>query len=171
MAGLLCHWRPKRFLSAVAKAVPSAGGVLIQFPFYGAVAAILTGAAGGDGLTLSDHLAHAFTRMTSADGFPIAMGLYSTILGVFVPSGGGKWILAAPHVLQAAIDLRINPGWTVQVFNAIAMPNLINPFFMLPLLGILGLKARDIVGFTALQFLWHLPMMLFVMWALSFTFA
>src|SRR5262245_16703826 len=42
MAGLLLHWRPKRFLVAVAKSVPATAGVLIQFPFYGAIAAILT---------------------------------------------------------------------------------------------------------------------------------
>ena len=42
MAGLLLHWRPKRFLAAVTKAVPATAGVLIQFPLYGAIAAILT---------------------------------------------------------------------------------------------------------------------------------
>ena len=38
-ARLLLHWRPKRFLVAVAKSVPATAGVLIQFPFYGAIAA------------------------------------------------------------------------------------------------------------------------------------
>ena len=38
MAGLLLHWRPKRFLAAVTKAVPATAGVLIQFPLYGATA-------------------------------------------------------------------------------------------------------------------------------------
>ena len=36
----------------------------------------------------------------------------------------------------------------------------INPFWMLPLLGILGLKAKDIVGYTAIQFIIHLPVAL-----------
>ena len=30
--GLLLHWRPKRFLQAVAHAVTATGGVLIQLP-------------------------------------------------------------------------------------------------------------------------------------------
>ena len=51
--------------------------------------------------------------------------------------------------MQAANDLKVHLGWAVQVYNtAEALPNLINPFWMLPLLGVLGLKARDIVGFT-----------------------
>ena len=40
---------------------------------------------------------------------------------------------------------------------------------MLPLLGILGLKARDIVGFTFLQLVVHLPFVLFLLWALAYT--
>jgi len=39
----------------------------------------------------------------------------------------------------------------------------------LPLLGVLGLKARDIVGFTFLQLAIHLPLVLFLLWALGQT--
>jgi short-chain fatty acids transporter len=31
LLGLLLHWRPRSFLDAVAKAVPTTTGVLIQF--------------------------------------------------------------------------------------------------------------------------------------------
>jgi len=44
------------------------------------------------------------------------------------------------------------------------LPNLINPFWMLPLLGVLGLKPRDIVGFTFLQFIVHVSVVLFLLW-------
>ena len=47
MAGLLLHWRPRRFLASVTKAVPATAGVLIQFPLYGAIATILTQAKNG----------------------------------------------------------------------------------------------------------------------------
>jgi short-chain fatty acids transporter len=40
---------------------------------------------------------------------------------------------------------------------------------MLPLLGALGVEARDIVGFTFLQLLAHLPLVPFLLWALAFT--
>jgi short-chain fatty acids transporter len=56
------------------------------------------------------------------------------------------------------------------VYNAAeALPNLINPFWMLPLLGILSLKARDIVGYTFLQLLLHLPVVLFMLWLFALT--
>jgi short-chain fatty acids transporter len=170
MLGLLLHWRPKRFLTAVAKSVPTTGGVLIQFPFYGAIAAILTQAPNADGHTLSHEIAQFFVAISTQETFPVVIGAYSAILGFFIPSGGGKWLLEAPYVMQAANDLQVHLGWAVQVYNAAeALPNLINPFWMLPLLGVLGLKARDIVGFTFLQLIVHLPLVLFLLWALAFT--
>jgi short-chain fatty acids transporter len=170
MLGLLLHWRPKRFLVAVAKSVPATSGVLIQFPFYGAIAAILTQAPNGAGVTVSDQISHLFVSMSTQHLFPLVIGIYSAILGFFIPSGGGKWLLEAPYVMQAANDLKVHLGWAVQIYNAAeALPNLINPFWMLPLLGVLGLRARDIVGFTFLQLLVHLPVVLFMLWALAYT--
>jgi len=45
-----------------------------------------------------------------------------------------------------------------------ALPNLVNPFWMLPLLGILKLKARDIVGYGVLQLMIHIPVVFFLCW-------
>ncbi|MFL5331668.1 MAG: TIGR00366 family protein, partial [Geminicoccaceae bacterium] len=122
------------------------------------------------GTTLSHVIADAFVRLNTHGSFPLAMGVYSAVLGFFIPSGGGKWLLEAPYVMQAANELQVHLGWAVQVYNAAeALPNLINPFWMLPLLGILGLRARDIVGFTFLQLVVHLPLVLFLLWFLAKT--
>jgi len=68
---------------------------------------------------------------------------YSAVLGFFVPSAGGKCLIEAPYLMQSANELHAHLGWAVQVYNASEMlPNLINPFWMLPLLGIIGLNAR-----------------------------
>lgn len=168
MLGMLLHWRPRSFINAVAKAVPATAGVLIQFPLYGGIATMMTSAKGFDDHTVADQIAHAFVSLTTTGTFPVAMGIYSAVLGFFIPSGGGKWIIEAPYVMQAANDLRVHLGWAVQVYNtAEALPNLINPFWMLPLLGVLSLKARDIVGFTFLQLLVHFPVVLFLLWLLA----
>jgi short-chain fatty acids transporter len=168
--GLALHARPRHFLDAVARAVPSTAGILIQFPLYGSIAALLTAAPGSDGLTLAHHLSEFFVSICSAESFAAVMGLYSAILGFFVPSGGGKWIIEAPYVMQAANDLQVHLGWAVQIYNAAeALPNLINPFWMLPLLAVLGLHARDIVGYTFVQLVVHLPLVLGLLWLLGLT--
>jgi short-chain fatty acids transporter len=170
LLGMLLNWRPRRFLNAVAKSVPSVAGVLIQFPLYGGIAYILTKANGAAGLPLSEHLSSFFVAVSSHSSFPALMGVYSAVLGFFVPSGGGKWIIEAPYVIDAAKLLHVHLGWAVTVYNAAeALPNLINPFWMLPLLGVLGLRARDVVGFTFIQLIVHFPLVIFLLWILAGT--
>jgi short-chain fatty acids transporter len=169
--GLVLHGTPRKFLQAVTKAVPATAGILVQFPLYAAMAAILTKAPGAGGLSVSEHLAHFFTSIGGNGAFAVIIAIYTAILGMFVPSGGGKWLVEAPYVMQSATDVNMNLGWTVQIYNiAEALPNLVNPFFMLPLLAVLKLRARDLVGFTFLQFLFHLPVVLLLVWLLGMTF-
>jgi len=157
--GLLLHWRPKRFLQAVGNAVPATGGVLVQFPFY----AVIFGLIAGTGI--SGWLAQLFARVTTQSTYPLLVALYSAVLGVFVPSGGSKWVMEAPYVLQAANLQRVHLGWVVQIYNAAeALPNLINPFWMLPLIGLLRMKARDLVGYGTLQLMVHIPIVFFLCW-------
>ncbi|GAA1905055.1 TIGR00366 family protein [Nocardioides lentus] len=169
--GLLLHGTPRRFLSAVSQAVPATAGVLVQFPLYAAMAAVLTRAEGRGGETVSGHLAELFTSVGGGGAFAVVIALYTALLGLLVPSGGGKWLVEAPYVMQSATDVGMNLGWTVQIYNAAeALPNLVNPFFMLPLLAVLGLRARHLVGFTFLQFVFHLPVVLLLLWLLGTTF-
>jgi len=166
MAGLLLHWHPRSFTRAVSVAAPATAGVLIQFPFYAGIFGMISFSP------ISQTLAHAFVRVSSHNNYPLLVSIYSATLGFFVPSGGGKWLIEAPYVMAAARDLQVSPGWIVQVYNASeALPNLINPFWMLPLLGILKLKARDLVGFGLLQLLVLGPVVFFLMWFLARTFA
>lgn len=165
MLGLALHGTPRNFLNAVSKAVPAVSGILIQFPLYGSIAFIMTQALNSQDLSLSHYIAEFFVSIASKETFAIVMGIYSAILGFFVPSGGGKWIIEAPYVMQAANDLKVHLGWSVQIYNAAeALPNLINPFFMLPMLGILKLKAKDVIGFTVTQLVVHFPLVLFLLW-------
>jgi short-chain fatty acids transporter len=157
--GILLHWRPKRFMKAVTECVPATGGVLIQFPFYAVIFGMIVGTG------ISDALAKLFAAVTTHNTFPLLVAVYSAVLGVFIPSGGSKWVIEAPYVLQAANLHQVHLGWVVQIYNAAeALPNLINPFWMLPLLGILRLKARDLVGYGVLQLAVHIPIVLFLCW-------
>jgi short-chain fatty acids transporter len=157
--GLLLHWRPKCFLRAVAECVPATGGVLIQFPFYAVIFGMIVGTG------IAGALARLFASVSTHNSYPLLVAMYSAVLGVFIPSGGSKWVIEAPYVLQAANLHQVHLGWVVQIYNAAeALPNLINPFWMLPLLGILRLKARDIVGYGMLQLIVHVPVVFFLCW-------
>jgi short-chain fatty acids transporter len=165
MLGLLLHWRPRSFTRAVSASVPATAGVLVQFPFYAGIFGMISFSP------IAHVLADFFVRVSDHDTYPLLVSIYSATLGLFVPSGGGKWLIEAPYVLAAANDLHVHLGWIVQVYNtAEALPNLINPFWMLPLLGILKLKARDLAGYGLLQLLVLAPTALFLLWFLARTF-
>ena len=108
----------------------------------------------------------ASTRLT----FPPLVAAYSALLGVLVPSGGSKWVIEAPYVLQAAHDLKVHLGWTVAVYNlGEALANLVQPFWMLPILGLFGLRARDVMGYTFVVFIVLLPLVLVLVTVLGAT--
>ena len=162
--GMLLHWTPKSFLRAAAKSVPMTGGVLLQFPLYAGIFGVMMGSG------LNEVLAHFFVSISTAETLPVIGGIYSAILGLFLPSGGGKWVVEAPYLLQAATELKVNLAWMVQVYNAAeALPNFINPFWMLPLMGLTGVKARDLAGYSTLQLIFHTPVVLIMLWLLGLT--
>lgn len=163
-AGMLLHWTPRNFLKAAAKSIPMTGGVLLQFPLYAGIFGVLMGSG------LNEVLAKFFVSISTAETLPVVAGIYSAILGLFLPSGGGKWIVEAPYILEAANQLKVNLAWMVQVYNAAeALPNFINPFWMLPLMGLTGVKARDLAGYSTLQLIFHTPVVLIMLWLLAKT--
>jgi short-chain fatty acids transporter len=124
------------------------------------------------GSGLSERLAEFFVTISNVHTFPVVVGIYSAFLGFFVPSAGAKWLIEAPYEIEAAWSLNQHLGWVVQTFDATeALANLIHPFWMLPLIGILGLKARDIVGYSMLQFIIHVPVVLLLVRLLNSTFS
>ena len=164
IAGILLHWRPRSFVQAVVAGVPSVAGVLVQYPIYAGIVRMMTQSE------LATRLAHFFVEISNEHTFPVLVGIYSAVLGVFIPSGGAKWLVEAPYLLEAAKSLHVHLGWVVQTYNATeALANMIHPFWMLPLIGILGLKPRDIVGYSMLQFVVHVPVVLFLVWILNYT--
>src|SRR5215471_13072574 len=162
--GLLLHGRPRNFIRAVTECIPATGGVLIQFPFYAMVFGMIANTG------LSNKLAALFERISTPGTYPLLVAVYSAVLGLFVPSGGSKWIIEAPYVMQTAIAHQVHLGWVVQIYNASeALPNLLNPFWMLPLLGILKIRARDLVGYGMLQLMVQAPLVFFLCWVLART--
>jgi short-chain fatty acids transporter len=164
IVGMLLHWRPKSFVQAIAASVTPVGGVLIQYPMYAGIVRMLTESG------LATQISHFFVSVSNVHTFPVMVGIYSAFLGLFIPSAGGKWLIEAPYLLEAGKTLGVHLGWVVQTYNATeALANLIHPFWMLPLVGILGLKPRDIVGYSMLQFVVHVPLVLVLVWLLNYT--
>jgi short-chain fatty acids transporter len=164
LAGILLHGTPARLMHAVQAATPAVWGVILQFPFYAGMAGIITSTH------LNERLAGAFVSVSTATSFPAIVAIYSAVLGVFVPSGGSKWVIEAPYVMAAAHQLQVHLGWVVAAYDlGEALANLIQPFWMLPILGIFKLGARDVMGYTFLVFVALVPVVLLLVTLLGTT--
>jgi short-chain fatty acids transporter len=155
LIGMALHGTPARLMRAVRQAVPATWGVILQFPFYAGIAGMIAATR------LNDRIAQLFVHFSTARSFPALMSAYSAALGVFVPSGGSKWVIEAPYVITAAHQLKVHIGWVVACYDlGEALANLVQPFWMLPTLALLGLRARDVMGYTFLVFLVLTPLVL-----------
>ena len=162
--GVLLHRTPARLMHAVQRAVPAVWGVVLQFPFYAGIAAIITTTH------LNERLANAFVSISTPQTFPAVVAIYSAVLGVFVPSGGSKWVIEAPYVIAAAHELKVHLGWVVASYDlGEALANLLQPFWMLPTLAMLGLRARDVMGYTFIVALVLAPVVLLLVTLLGAT--
>lgn len=164
LLGFLLHKTPARLMHAVQGATPAIWGVILQFPFYAGIASIITTTH------LSHMIANAFVGISNATTFPPIVAIYSAVLGVFVPSGGSKWVVEAPYVMTAAHELKVHLGWVVASYDlGEALANLVQPFWMLPILGLFRLRARDVMGYTFVVFLVLVPVVLLLVTVLGRT--
>ncbi len=166
LLGFLLHGTPARLMRAVQDATPAVWGVILQFPFYAGIAGVITATH------LNEQVANVFVRFSTPATFPPLVAIYSAVLGVFVPSGGSKWVIEAPYVMAAAHTLKVHLGWVVAAYDlGEALANLLQPFWMLPMLGLFKLGARDVMGYTIVVFLALAPVVLILVTLLGMTLA
>lgn len=144
--GIVLHGTPRSLLAAMDEAVRGGAGIVIQFPFYAGIMAIMV----ETGLAAS--LSEWFVSISTASTLPFWSFISAGIVNIFVPSGGGQWAVQAPIMLPAAEALGADMARVAMgVAWGDAWTNLIQPFWALPMLGIAGLKARDIMGFCVIH--------------------
>jgi len=142
---ILAHGSIAGFLSATKNAIGSSSGILIQFPLYAGIMGIMK----YSGLYIL--FTQFFLDISSIDTFPFYTMLSAAIVNIFVPSGGGQWIVQGPIIVEAALNIGVSiPKTVMALAYGDQLTNMIQPFWALPLLGITGLKAKDIFPFSIL---------------------
>jgi short-chain fatty acids transporter len=145
--GIALQGRLSAYVETVAEGARGAGGIILQFPFYFAVLGVMR--AGG----LIEWMSEALISISSPTSFPVLAFYSAGLVNLFVPSGGGQWAVQAEVLLGAGRALGVPASTTVVAFAwGDAWTNALQPFWALPLLGIMGLEARQIVGYTAVAF-------------------
>lgn len=146
--GLALQGSLKRYVDTVTEGAQAAGAIILQFPLYFGILGVLK--VSGLITWLSDTL----VSLANEASFPLLSYVSAGIVNLFVPSGGGQWGVQRDILLGAGAELQVDPTLTIMAFAyGDAWTNMLQPFWALPLLGIMGLKARDIIGYTAMVFL------------------
>jgi short-chain fatty acids transporter len=114
----------------------------MQFPLYAGIAGMVQVSG------LADGISNWFVSIANVHTFPIVTFISAGIVNIFIPSGGGQWAIQGPIMLEAAKNLGADIPQTIMAFTwGDAWTNQMQPFWALPLLGVAGLSARDIMGY------------------------
>jgi len=131
------------FLKAIDNAISGASGILIQFPLYFGIMGIMNHSG------MVQIMSEFFVSISNETTFPIFTFISAGIVNVFVPSGGGQWAVQGPIIVEAATQLGVSiPKSVMALAYGDQLTNMLQPFWALPLLGITGLKAKEILPYT-----------------------
>lgn len=146
--GIIFHKTPINYVNAIVAATKGSAGIILQFPFYAGIMAMMTAANPETGLSLAAVISNWFVSIATPVTFPLFTFLSAGIVNFFVPSGGGQWAVQGPIMMPAGAELGVSPALTgMAIAWGDAWTNMIQPFWALPALGIAGLSARDIMGY------------------------
>ena len=146
--GLLLARSPIHYVGLIGNASRTLGPIVLQYPFYAGIMALMT----------QTDLVHVFSDGFVAIATPSTLGFWAFVSGgalnFFVPSGGGQWAVQGPIFIEAARELGVAaPVVVMGVAYGDQWSNLVQPFWTLPLLAIVGLNARAIMGYCFVVFL------------------
>jgi short-chain fatty acids transporter len=159
--GMLLHRTPICYVTAMARACSNISGIIFQYPFYAGIMGIMM--ATGLGKAIAVWMASFVTLKT----LPVAAYVLGGAVNFSIPSAGGEWAVIGPPLVEAVRELA-GPVGTAElnrhvgrVAMAVAygesMTNLLQPFFLLTVLPVMGagvrIQARDIVGYFFVPFL------------------
>jgi short-chain fatty acids transporter len=156
----LLHRTPIRFIRAFTGAAKVSGPLLLQYPLYGGLVGLLgylpSHAANG-AKPLQTLLAQAVVSGATQYTLPFLTFIGSLAISLFVPSGGGHWAVQGPIAVDSALAIgQRSPAYLGLISMAVAVgegvANMIQPFWLLPLLAIAKLNVRQVMGFTIVAF-------------------
>ncbi|AUC16033.1 short-chain fatty acid transporter [Tenacibaculum sp. SZ-18] len=140
---IILHKNVKNFTNAVGQSISDVSGILIQFPLYFGIMGIMKSTG------MVALISGFFVSISSATTLPIFTFFSAGLVNIFVPSGGGQWVVQGPVVVESALQLGVPlPKAIMALAYGDQITNMLQPFWALPLLGITKLKAKEILPYT-----------------------
>lgn len=140
---------PSKFISAYRDNMPLATDVMIQFPFYGGIAGLMSNSG------LGQILVGGMISIANAKTLPVLSYWSASILNLFIPSQGGQIIVQGDILMDAALAVKAEVPHVLNAFvYGDEATNLLQPLYVIPALAVVGMKLKDVWGFMA--FIWFI---------------
>lgn len=154
----IMHGTPIRFIRAFTEAAKACGPLLLQYPLYGGIVGLLAYAPDTHTSPLQVVISASIVAGASVVTLPFLNFVGSIIVSLFIPSGGGHWAVQGPIAVEAARQLgQSSPAYLGKISMSVAageaVANMIQPFWLLPVLAIAKLNVRKVMGYTVAAFL------------------
>jgi len=142
-AALLLQGNLANFKNAVTQAIGGSAGIMIQFPLYAGIMGIMIESG------LVEVFSDFFVRISTPTTYPLFTFFSSGLVNMFVPSGGGQWLVQGPIIIESskALGIPLEKSILAMCYGD-QITNMLQPFWALPLLGITKLKAQEILPYT-----------------------
>lgn len=147
--GILLAGSPIQYVRIIVEGGRVAAPFLLQYPFYAGIAGLMADSG------LAGSFVEFFVEFSTAATLPLVGFLSGGLLNLFIPSGGGQWVVQGPIMVAAA---QASGADVSRVAMAVALgdqwTNLIHPLSIIPVITIAGLSVRDIMGYTFVALIW-----------------
>ncbi|MBY7144538.1 short-chain fatty acid transporter [Virgibacillus sp. NKC19-3] len=147
--GILLMGTPAHYLSAVSDGIKTVAGIVLQYPFYAGIMGILVGSG------LITAFSSWFVSISTEATLPFWSLISAFVVNILAPSGGGQWAVQGPIMVEAAQNLGASIQQTsMAVMLGDAWNNMVQPFWILPVLAISKLPLKAVMGYMVVIMLW-----------------
>lgn len=147
--GLALLGAPIYYVKILNEGVKTVSGIILQYPFYAGIMGILV----GSGLVVT--FSGWFVSFSSIENLPFWSMVSAYFVNILAPSGGGQWAIQGPVMVEAAKTIGSSIEQTAMaVMVGDAWNNMVQPFWILPVLALSGLALKDVMGYMVLIMFW-----------------
>ncbi|WP_179404250.1 TIGR00366 family protein [Burkholderia guangdongensis] len=148
LIGLALQRTPIAYVESIRRAAGQTGAMLLQFPLYGGIMGIMSGTG------LASVISSGFLLVATSATLPLWSYLSSLVITLLIPSSGGHWAVQGPFVIPAALSLHADIARTsMGVALAENVSVLLQPFWVVPVVAIAGIRIQPVMAYTTIAFI------------------
>ncbi len=140
--GLLLSYGTYHYAGLIKNGLFNIAPIIIQYPLYGGIMYLLSDSG------LVQAMSAGLVRIASPETLALVAFYSAGFVNFLIPSGGGQWVIQGPIFLEAARAMDVSqPLIVMAIAYGDQWTNMIQPFWALPILAVVGLGIKDIMAY------------------------